>query len=334
MLAFWARRHVHRVRRAPVVLFLIALAFLETEVRAAAYGVRDFSPFTRAVGVGRAALALATLATVTFTPRSELFFVSENYPSGVLCDKPLSSIDLFCLADEPSHAWATGVTVVVCMAVLAGLAPAFTCVPHAWVAWSFNASIPIPDGGDQVVSVMTLLLVPMLILDRRATHWHADRSYVGRNFVTKGLAYGALVLCTLQVAVIYFNAAIAKFAVEEWANGSVLWYWIQDPGFEPPEIVRHGLMMVMATTAGTLVLGYSVLLLELILAASPLVARKWTPLLLGAGCCFHVGIAVTFGLWSFCLAMVGALVIALVRPGVVRTGDGIEAAPKEVGSGG
>lgn len=276
--------------------------------------IEQASPFNRVLGVGRSAIAAGALLTLLLTPQSQLFFRSESFPSGVLCQTAMSKISVFCVFQD-GYLWvAKYFAVAVLSLVIIGVAPALTCVPHWWIAWSLYSTSPIPDGGDQVAAVATLLLVPLLLLDRRKSHWLPDHSYVRRSVAAKGIAYTALVVLWLQVMVIYFNAMIAKLAVPDWTNGTILWYWIQDPSFTPSQPILGLLQTAMATMPGTIALGYGVLILELALAMGIVLTRTWRHPLRALGLTFHLFIAITFGLWSFFFSMAGVLVLYLIRP--------------------
>lgn len=284
-------------------------------------GIRETTPFTPVLGAARSLLALATLLTILFTPHGQLFFRSVTYPDGVTCDRMFSAISLFCLWKGDAAGVAVAVAVVVLVAVISGYLPAVTALPHWWVAWSFNMSSPIPDGGDQVSAVLTLLLVPILLMDRRRHHWQLDRGYASRRPVAKVIAYTALWLCAVQVCVIYFHAAVGKFAVEEWANGTVLWYWFQDPTFAPAEPLRSVMLGVAGTAIGGAVLAYGSLLVELLLAFALVAGPRYRAVMLVAGALFHLGIAVCFGLWSFSTTMLAALLLYLVPPSRAPAAD-------------
>lgn len=281
---------------------------------AADEAVGTITPFTPLLGLARSLLAAATLATLVATPHAQLFFRSTNYPDGVTCDRPLSAGSLFCIWRGDLGWIAVLIAIIVLLAVLSGFLPALTALPHWWVAWSFNMTSPIPDGGDQVSAVLTLLLLPLLLGDRRLNHWHVDRRYASRPIAVKVLAYSALVLVWIQVCVIYFHAAVGKFAVEEWANGTVLWYWFHDPTFAPAEPLRSVMLWIVGSGLGAALLAYGSLLTELLLAFALVANQRIRSIMLIVGLLFHLGIAVTFGLWSFSLIMTAALLLYLVRP--------------------
>ncbi len=277
------------------------------------------SPFSRALGAARALLAVGLLGTMLATPKGQLFFRSDNYPDGVVCDRLLSDASLFCILRGDQQPFAYVVTIAVLVIVVWGVSPMLSAVPHAWVAWSFNHSTPIPDGGDQVASVLTLFFVPLLLLDRRRSHWDVDETYKVRHHAVRRTAWAAIVMVWIQVSVIYFHAAIGKLPVAEWSDGTVLWYWIQDPTFGPPAALRAVMAAGLGTLVGTVTVTYAVLLLELALGASLIVRSTLRTGLLVAGLLFHLANAVVFGLWSFLLSMSAALIIYLIRPGDVLT---------------
>ena len=43
-----------------------------------------------------------------------------------------------------------------------------------------------------------------------------------------------LALVRIQVAAVYFHAAVGKFSVPEWVDGSVLYYWLLHPTYGAP----------------------------------------------------------------------------------------------------
>ncbi|MEJ8285675.1 sporulation-delaying protein SdpB family protein [Curtobacterium citreum] len=273
----------------------------------------EVSPYSSSLAIARTLLALSTLLTVLLTPSAALFIGSPDNPDGVVCDAATARWSLFCMAGGATPMTMT-LVIVVMVAVLSGYLPAVTAVPHWWVAWSLNIGSPIRDGGDQVAAVLTLLLVPLLLLDRRRSHWSPDRRWSARPWGVRGVAWGVLVIVWVQASVLYANAAIAKFAVAEWANGTALWYWIQEPSFRPPAAFLWLARVAQDALAGAVIVNYGVLALELLAAAllfvRPGVRRVALPILIA----FHISIGVMFGLWSFFLSMAALLVLYLRVP--------------------
>ncbi|WP_420370267.1 sporulation-delaying protein SdpB family protein [Curtobacterium sp. L1-20] len=282
-------------------------------LRAASHLIDRVSPYNSSLAIARSLLALSTLLTVLLTPGGALFLTSPDNPDGIVCHAVAAHLSLFCMAGS-----ATPVTVLIVvalmLAVLSGYLPAVTAIPHWWVAWSLNIGSPVRDGGDQVAAVLTLLLVPLLLLDYRRNHWAPDRRWVSRSWGTRGTAWAVLVIVWVQASVLYANAAIAKFAVAEWANGTALWYWIQEPSFRPPAPFVWLAETAQSSLVGAIIINYGVLALELFAAAllfvRPGVRRIALPIMLT----FHLCIGVMFGLWSFFLSMAALLVLYLRVP--------------------
>lgn len=277
--------------------------------------VHGVTPFTSVVGWARTLIAIGTAVTLIFTPTDQLFFRSANYPDGVTCATDPSSVSFFCLtADGGVPEWSRWVAVVVLLVVASGLLPRWTAIPHWYVTWSLATASPIPDGGDHLASNLTLVLIPLCLADHRMTHWRGDGSYTLRSPWTKYIAYGVLLLWVLQLFGVYFQASIAKMSVVEWADGSALWYWIQNPTFGPPEPLNSLVLAVLQFPVATVALTYGTLILQLAIAFGPLAPQRVRALLLLLAVAFHLGIAVLMGLWSFSLIMIGGDILLLCRP--------------------
>ncbi|WP_189319588.1 sporulation-delaying protein SdpB family protein [Curtobacterium sp. ER1/6] len=290
----------------------------KTLLRSAADFIDDVSPYNSSVAIARSLLALSTLLTFLLTPRGALFLSSPENPDGVVCDAATARWSLFCAAGGSSPL-SLMIVVAVTLAVLSGYLPAVTAVPHWWVSWSLNIGSPVRDGGDQVAAVLTLLLVPLLLLDGRSNHWVRDGRWASRTWGARGTAWAMLVIIWIQAAVLYANAAIAKFAVVEWANGTALWYWIQDPSFRPPGPLVWLIEAAQGSLFGTVAVNYGVMALELFAAALFFVRPSIRTIALPVLLAFHLCIGVAFGLWSFFLSMAALLVLYLRVPRIDRT---------------
>jgi antimicrobial peptide system SdpB family protein len=127
------------------------------------------------------------------------------------------------------------------------------------------------------------------------------------------VAKSGLSLVRLQVAGIYLHAAAGKFAIEEWADGTALYYWLLHPTLGAPNWLAPLLHSLLLNGSFVSVLTWSIVVLEFFLAAgllAPKSTRKW---LLAAGISLHLGIIVIHGLVSFGTTMVAALILFL-RP--------------------
>lgn len=277
--------------------------------------ISRYSPFNPGIGLARTVIAFALLATIMSTPTSQLFFRSESFPAGVTCLAPLSKYSLFCIAGEAGQldvaVWSS---VLVLTLAGIGILPAFTAIPHWYVTWSFTVGSPVLDGGDHLAANLTLLLILLSVLDRRRWHWQRDVAYPSRQLWVKHVGYAALALWCLQLFIVYFQAAVAKFGVAEWADGTALWYWMQHPTFGPAEPLQE--LVLTGLQNPTLVVGatYGALAFQVTLAFAPLFAHKFRYIYLALAIVFHLAIAVLMGLWSFSAIMIAADVVFLLRP--------------------
>jgi antimicrobial peptide system SdpB family protein len=271
------------------------------------------SPWTNVYGVARTLLALATLSTLALTSTGALFAPVRDRPPAPYCDGP-RSVSYFCVMPDGQLEAARWLAVALLAVVASGWRPRLTALPHWWLTVSLQVSMSIPDGGDQVATNLTLLLLPLALTDRRAWHWRAGDPGEGpRREVAAVVALAGLLLIRLQVAGIYLHASLGKLGVTEWRDGTALHYWLNSPTFGAPGWLREPLQSALSSGFVVAGLTWGTLVLEFALAlALFLPARRWAPLLVG-GLALHAGIGTLMGLWSFSLAMFAALVLYL-RP--------------------
>jgi antimicrobial peptide system SdpB family protein len=280
--------------------------------QSAARFVGTKSPWVGAYGIARSLLASATALTLLANPASTLF-----HPTGAAPVPPVSdgirAAGLFALAG-PTHLDAARIAAAFLLIVVAtGYRPRWTGPLHAWVAWSFAVATTVVDGGDQVSSNLAILLVPATLLDRRRWQWDPlpARAATDGEIARRIVARTAIGLCQLQVAGVYFHAAVGKMAVEEWADGTALYYWFTHPVFGAPGWLQPVVRAVVLAPLGVALLTWGVILLELMLAGALFMRARPRRVLLIAGVAMHLGIIVLHGLASFGTIMVASLLLYL-----------------------
>ncbi|MER5730375.1 sporulation-delaying protein SdpB family protein [Streptomyces sp. NPDC002138] len=271
-------------------------------------------PWAAGYGLARTLLALGTLGTLAFSDSATLFREVATVGQYPLC-RGVTAAGAFCTV-SPAHFEAVR---WMCCAVLvvaaSGWRPRFTAIPHAYVAFSVFTGISIPDGGDQVTWILTLLLVLVAVGDPRRWHWQPQPSETPRGGTLALLGVSAITLTRIQMSVIYFQSCVAKLPHAEWADGSALYYWINNYAFGAPDWLRPALDLVVDNPLGVAVLTWSPLVLEITLAAALLMPQRVRWVLLPAGVLFHLGIAIVMGLWSFAFAMWAGLLLLLAPYG-------------------
>lgn len=293
-------------------------------------------PFTTAFGIGRSLVALGILITLSIDGTDVLFAPDESrFPLGRCGTGGILDSAFFCVFGFETGRW---LGILIALLVVLGITPALTAIPFAYVAWSLQATIAIPEGGDQLASNLAMIMVPLSLLDWRLTQWNTPHKLLTHRFHAGPFASSVRVTCMvllwLQMSIVYFFAAVEKFPVEEWKEGTAMYYWATDPNFGATgfrlvilEFLTTNPFFVVALTWGTL-------LLELLLAAGWMATPKVKKWLLIAGIVFHGGIAVFMGLISFVLIMFGGLMLYL-GTGVFHpreTVDGVDAQSGQLGS--
>jgi antimicrobial peptide system SdpB family protein len=253
-------------------------------------------------------LALATLLTLLADSSERLFNPLVVDDPGSFDRSAIASASLFFLARNHLTA-AKLVAIAVLVVVIIGWRPRFSALPHWWISYSFAASASMIDGGDQVAATLTLLLLPVALTDGRTSHWTGIGS---GGPAASTAAQTGWVLIRAQMAVIYLFAAVLKFPSEEWANGTALYYWWRNPTFGVAGLLRPVTEWIGQTVL-VVPLTWSVLVVELSLAAALVAPLRVRRTLLPIAVLFHLGIAVAHGLITFALTMSAALVLYL-RP--------------------
>lgn len=272
------------------------------------------SPWTNVYGLARTLLALGTLGTLLLSSVDANFSPAQGMPPPPFCDGT-GQISLFCVLPDGQLQLGRWLAIGVLAVVASGWRPRWTAIPHWWVAFSFHASSTLTDGGDQVTAILTLLLVPVALLDGRRWHW-APPERIGerdRDLLASLLAHSAMLVVRIQVAAVYFHSSVAKLGVREWADGTAMHYWLTDPSFGAPPWFRPLLDPIVASSWGVTLFTLGVVFLELALALGLVLPRRAWPILLRLGFALHTGIALLMGLASFTLAMFAALLLFL-RP--------------------
>jgi antimicrobial peptide system SdpB family protein len=268
-------------------------------------------PWGSGIGLARTVLALGTLGTLLATSPDVLMSPLAGQAPPPVC-LGMARVGLWCQLPGGGQA-ARLLSIAVLLVTASGWRPRLTAIPHWYVSWSLLANSTIQDGGDQITTVLTLLLIPVALTDPRRWHW--QRTSEQGSDLSRIIARAALLLIQLQVAGLYFQASVAKLGVTEWADGTAMFYWFRNNGFGAPGWLRPLTDAVTGPAITLSLLTWSAIAIEFALAIALLLRPPARRLLLAAGLLFHDAIALTMGLVSFDLAMSGALLLYLLPPG-------------------
>jgi antimicrobial peptide system SdpB family protein len=267
--------------------------------------------WTNVYGFSRSILAFGTLFTLIFHSSEMLFHpVTEpfqNHIAGIFIHK----ISLFYLMGKEYLVFAKWLSVAILILVISGYYPKVTGILHWWVAFSFNISSVLLDGGDQMSSILSFMLIPITLSDPRKNHWHKTDKKVNLNLNLVVLSF--FVIIRLQVSIVYLQAGIAKAFVTEWADGTALYYWFTNPVFGAVDYIFWFIKPLLQNGLTLTFLTWSVMIFEVFLFLGLFIEKKWRPYLLVLGILFHFGIIVIHGLVSFFCSMTAALILYL-RP--------------------
>lgn len=269
-------------------------------------------PWTTTYPIARTLLASSLALTLALNSPDTLFVSRplEGIPSGVQCQIGISELGLFCLAGGTALHFKQWLAVAVLVLAASGYRPRWLGVPHWWLTFSFQANAGVVDGGDQLAAILCLLLIPVTLLDGRRWHWSAKEMYAD-SAAARFVAWWCYGLVRLQVAAVYFHAAMGKVQVTEWVDGTALYYWVLHPGFGAPAWLLPLVRPIVLSGPAVAVLTWGVVLLEFLLAAALLARDDYRFPLLVAGLLLHAGILIIHGLVSFSLVMFAALLLYL-----------------------
>ncbi|MEZ0184130.1 sporulation-delaying protein SdpB family protein [Flavobacterium oncorhynchi] len=268
------------------------------------------NPWTNVYGISRTFLALSLLTTLTFTGHEYLFPTNNN----ILLRSPafdFEKIGLFSILSENTHL-ACIISIVILLITIIGYLPQVTGVLHWYITYSFMTSSIIIEGGDQIASIITLLLIPVTITDNRINHWYEKKASNRKKI--KMFIWSIYFIITLQISIIYFHAAVAKLYSREWLNGTAVYYWFTHNMFGVSQYLKNLMLPLLSNSFLVISLTWGTIIFEIVLFGWLFMKRNlWNwKLLLLAGMLFHLSIAFIHGLVSFMFTMIGALFLYFI----------------------
>jgi antimicrobial peptide system SdpB family protein len=266
------------------------------------------------LGLARSVLALGTAATIATTSPSILMSPLANGVRPPVCTG-VNRAGLWCVSGG-NLTLARWLSVALLLVVASGWRPRLTAVAHWWVSWSLMVGATSVDGGDQITTILTMLLVPISLTDQRRWHWQRQVDAGADPGIRHVVARASLLLIHIQVAVLYLQSSVAKLGVPEWADGTAMFYWSRDPAFGSAPWIRPVTDLLTYSPYGVALLSWAPLALEFTIALAIFFRRPaLRRALLIAGISFHALIAIDMGLASFFMAITGALLLYLLPPG-------------------
>ncbi|MEF9479282.1 hypothetical protein OWR28_17450 [Chryseobacterium sp. 1B4] len=145
------------------------------------------APYSNVIGLGRSIIALGTLLTLITNPIDDLLMkrTSGEFLLNELLKGDFSTkFNFFFLFGFNNLFIVKWLAIVILLITISGYFQKITCILHWWITFSFFHSSAIIDGGDQIGSILTLLLIPICLFDNRKNHWdrRIKREYFKFNF--------------------------------------------------------------------------------------------------------------------------------------------------------
>ncbi|ARJ39342.1 hypothetical protein SporoP8_10935 [Sporosarcina ureae] len=265
------------------------------------------NPFTNVYGLARTFLASSSLLLLLFNNIDILFKPTSDTQQYPTCS---ANYSLFCLTEFSNEGLAImrWICIIALLVIASGWRPRFTGWLHAWIAFSLYHSATTIDGGEQVVAVFTLILIPLTLMDDRKWHW--QKPVQNLSEIKKIIGMTSYYAFRLQVAILYFHSVVAKIAEENWVDGTAVWYYIQSPMLGLNKIMLDFFHPILSS-AFIVVPTWGTLLLQTLLVISLVIDKKYWKHIFVLAILMHEVFAIFLGLITFSLAMVGVLLLYL-----------------------
>ncbi|WP_371493706.1 hypothetical protein OG871_01575 [Kitasatospora sp. NBC_00374] len=269
--------------------------------RRLATGLAGFAPGP-GIAAGRSLLALTQLFTLLCTPDSALFAHGGYGPLAPYCDGS-RALGLWCLGPADGTMTVRRTIAALGLAVIAsGYRPRWTCLPHWFLTFSLTTATGLADGGDMAARIATLLLVVILLGDTRRWHWRRSPGTLPPQW--RGAGYAAHLLFRVQVLIIYLQAGLSKLLDPVWRQGTAMYYTLHSHYWGAPAGLRPWIDPVLEHGWSVRLLGWSVVALELGLAAAMLLPAPARRAAVPGAVALHAGIIALMGLFGFGLTMI------------------------------
>lgn len=265
-------------------------------------------PFALPYALCRSILALSLLLTLLFSDVESIFpqFFYDIYKKDEFI---LSRVNLFHLFGYERVVCAKIISIIILVFVISGYYPRITGILHFWVTYSFFYSCFILEGGDQVMLIITLLFIPLTLLDNRKNHFQQIDI---KNDMIKIICNSIFLLIFIQIAVIYLQAGVEKlYKTEEWRNGTAIYYWLNHNTFGISGNVQRFFNYLLSFPLIVTTVTWSVIVLEITIPFAFFFNKQIKRVILAIGIFFHLMIAFIHGIPGFSLIMIGVLLLYL-----------------------
>lgn len=271
------------------------------------------SPHGLQLSVARSVLALSTVVVLAVNDASVLLHDPSSPGLRPSNCTGLAALGAFCLAEPSSADVVRWLLVLLCLPTLVGAVPGLAAPLHAYAAFTLASNTVGIEGGDYLTASVTAVLALVCATDWRAFGWRPRSSGIPalRHIPSQVL----LVTLKVQLAYVYLEAAVVKQTHPIWADGSALWFWLQQPNFGARAEIRSLLEAAFSHAPLLQAATWGVIVTEYVLAFSVLTARRRNARLmtLALSATMHLVFALVLGLVTFAISMIGLVLLITWR---------------------
>jgi antimicrobial peptide system SdpB family protein len=202
--------------------------------------------------------------------------------------------------------------IMILVIVISGYFIKITSLFHFWISVSLFMIRPVSIGVENIIMLLTLLLIPVCLFDERKNHWHSPFE---TNKFNSSIQNFFLFFIKLQVAFIYYDSLHDKLFIKEWLNGTVIYYWFTHNFFGLHPYLVNFFQPVLTNIYVLLLIAWSALAFEGVLAVAFLFPSNFKLPLLKCGIIFHFLILLIHGFAFLFFVMSAALFLYLYPAG-------------------
>lgn len=201
------------------------------------------------------------------------------------------------------------ISLIVLSAVILGIYPRFTSIPHFYISYSFMMATDVNFGADRIASNILFLLIPICLLDNRRNH------YLQNNTKTNYIYWFFYTAIVVQISLIYFQSFYEKILIPEWRNGTAVFYYIAHNEFGlgrfnlASKLLLKNRFLIYVMTWGALAIELTIAMVVLF---KSFVSHRKKKILLAYGILFHFILTFIHGLFPFLIVMSGILFIYIL----------------------
>ncbi|AKK02483.1 hypothetical protein CEPID_03015 [Corynebacterium epidermidicanis] len=257
----------------------------------------------------RRSIALSLMLTLIFTPVEFLITPSAVNLEPLRCEGTLKKALFFCIVPVEFLTLGKWVAVVLCGLVIVGKYLFLSSLILFWISSTMFHMIPTSDGGEQIALCLSTLLL-IYSLGGLAETFKKRIGFKSRG--AEAWHYVWHLMIKIQMAVVYFQAGIAKLGVESWADGSEIYYDLLNPMFGATGWRLKLAMLIVDYDFILLAITWGTISAEVFISYAIFGGDSAKKVALTLAVLLHSSIAIFLGIVSFSIVMIGGAIYALL----------------------